>query len=253
MLIYILLMFGVFFTLERIFPAMAFADIPNWYGRAFFVNFLSLGVQLLAGFTWDNWLNGSSLVRLQDYMAAPIAAFIAYIIKTFFAYWWHRLIHYNPFLWRTIHQLHHSPTRIETLTAYYLHPFDFMVYSVMGAVIMFGGFGFDANAAGWYILFHGFAGFFFHSNVAGIPRWVGYFIQTPTMHRIHHEYDVHNYNFGDIVWWDMIFGTYRNDRVRVDRCGFDEGLEQRVVEMLFAKDVNKNTDIFKPRHETSHK
>jgi len=250
MLIYIFIMLAVFLLTERLFPAMAFAKVANWYGRALMVNLLSVGIQILAGLTWENWLNAFSLMRLQDYMAAPVAAISAYILKTFFDYWWHRLRHISSFLWRTVHQLHHSPARLETLTAFYVHPFDFIAQSILGAVIMFTVFGFDVNAVGWYVMVHAFVGFFIHSNIAGVPRWVGYVIQTPTMHRIHHEYDSHNYNFGDVVWWDMIFGTYRNNRARVERCGFDENLELRVADMIVGRDVHEEQPVYKTGYET---
>ena len=30
------------------------------------------------------------------------------------------------------------------------------------------------------------------------------------MYRIHHEYEKLTNNYGDIVWWDMLFGIYDN-------------------------------------------
>ena len=51
--------------------------------------------------------------------------------------------------------------------------------------------------------------FFYHTNVR-TPRWVGFVFQRPEMHRIHHQYGRHTNNYGDIVWWDMLFGTYEN-------------------------------------------
>jgi len=253
MLNYIFIMLAVFLIIERLFPAMAFVKVPNWYGRALFVNLLSVGVQVVAGYTWEDWVQGASLMRLQDYAIAPVAAILAYIVKTFFDYWWHRLRHISSFLWRTVHQLHHSPARLEALTAFYVHPLDFTAQSIMGAVIMFPVFGFDVAAVGWYVLIHAFVGFFIHSNIAGIPRWVGYFIQTPTMHRIHHEYDSHNFNFGDVVWWDIIFGTYRNDRERVERCGFDQDQELRLTDMIVGRDVHDDQPVYKSGLESTGK
>ena len=59
------------------------------------------------------------------------------------------------------------------------------------------------------------------------------------MHRIHHQYHHHRNNYGDIVWWDMMFGTYENPREWNDSCGFDEDKEQQLVHMLKYKDVHK--------------
>src|SRR2546426_307734 len=80
--------------------------------------------------------------------------------------------------------------------------------------------------------------FFYHANVR-TPQWIGYFFQRPEMHRIHHQHNRHRNNYGDIVWWDMLFGTYENPMEFVHTCGFDDPNEQRLLEMLMYKDVHK--------------
>jgi sterol desaturase/sphingolipid hydroxylase (fatty acid hydroxylase superfamily) len=57
-------------------------------------------------------------------------------------------------------------------------------------------------------------------------------------HRIHHQYQRHEANYSDIVWWDMLFGTYENPHRVESRCGFDDAREQRLVEMLAFRDVH---------------
>src|SRR5262249_17335903 len=37
------------------------------------------------------------------------------------------------------------------------------------------------------------------------PHWVKYFIQTPELHSIHHQLDVHYYNCADLPLWDRLF------------------------------------------------
>ena len=78
-------------------------------------------------------------------------------------------------------------------------------------------------------------------NVA-TPRWGGFFIQRPEMHRIHHERNVHQSNYGDLPIWDMIFGTYRNPPTYDGLCGFDEPRESMVTSMLLFRDVNGKTE-----------
>jgi sterol desaturase/sphingolipid hydroxylase (fatty acid hydroxylase superfamily) len=63
--------------------------------------------------------------------------------------------------------------------------------------------------------------------------------QRPEMHRIHHEYAQHRNNYGDIVWWDMLFGTYENPKEFTTSCGFDDDKEQRLRDMLRFEDVHK--------------
>lgn len=58
------------------------------------------------------------------------------------------------------------------------------------------------------------------------------------MHRIHHQHNRHKNNYGDITWWDMLFGTHENPEQWVHTCGFDDAQEQRLVDMLLYKDVH---------------
>lgn len=77
-----------------------------------------------------------------------------------------------------------------------------------------------------------------HTNVR-TPRWVGYVFQRPEMHRIHHQHGRHRHNDGDIVWWDMLFGTWENPPSWDGRCGFDPELEERLGDMLRYQDVHR--------------
>ena len=51
--------------------------------------------------------------------------------------------------------------------------------------------------------------------------------------------DKHTNNYGDIVWWDMLFGTYSNPKEFLSKCGFDPEKEEKLLEMLQFKDVHK--------------
>ncbi len=42
---------------------------------------------------------------------------------------------------------------------------------------------------------------------------------------------------GDITWWDRLFGTFKDTERFAARCGFGEGSEQRLGEMLVFRDV----------------
>ena len=59
------------------------------------------------------------------------------------------------------------------------------------------------------------------------------------MHRIHHKFNSHKNNYGDIVWWDMLFGTYDNPKEWVHTCGFTPEREEQLLKILAYKDVHK--------------
>ena len=79
---------------------------------------------------------------------------------------------------------------------------------------------------------------FYHTSIK-TPHWVGYFFQRLEMHRVHHEMDRHRINYGDIVWWDMLSGTYDNRRTFEGQCSFAGLREERLKEMLCFKDVHQ--------------
>jgi sterol desaturase/sphingolipid hydroxylase (fatty acid hydroxylase superfamily) len=81
----------------------------------------------------------------------------------------------------------------------------------------------------------GIAELFYHWNVK-TPYWVGYLIQRPESHLVHHQDGLHAYNYGDLPLWDILFGTFRNPRAWDARCGFGER-EHRLTEMLAGEDV----------------
>jgi len=70
------------------------------------------------------------------------------------------------------------------------------------------------------------------------PYWLGFVIQRPESHCVHHQEGLPYYNFGDLPLWDMLFGTFRNPREWNLRCGFAEK-EARLGEMLLGIDVNQ--------------
>lgn len=172
---------------------------------------------------------------MSSIQSPEIEGFVGWFAGTFAFYWWHRLRHASGF-WQVFHQVHHSASRIEVLTSFYKHPIEIFVNSLLSVVILFPLLGVSAAAGAWYNLFAATGEYFYHANVKS-PRWLRYFIQTPELHSIHHQYQVHKFSFSDIPVWDRIFGTYRDTVVFTGRCGFPEGAEQRIGAMVVFKDV----------------
>jgi sterol desaturase/sphingolipid hydroxylase (fatty acid hydroxylase superfamily) len=166
---------------------------------------------------------------------------IAYFIATFIFYWWHRLRHENDFLWLAFHQIHHSPRRLEVITSFYKHPGEMVVNSVIGSLLVYTLLGLSPEAAAFYTFCTAIGEFFYHTNVK-TPRWVGFVFQRPEMHRIHHQHGRHKNNYGDITWWDMMFGTYENPKEWRGTCGFDDAKEEQLTAMLAYRDVHAGGD-----------
>ena len=226
------------FVIERSFPGWILPKVKTWPFRVILVNLAQLGVIQLAGVSWEKWLNQWSLFAIREHdLPSWIQGFIAYFIATFIFYWWHRWRHESSLLWRLFHQIHHSPQRIEVITSFYKHPLEMIVNSIIGSVLVFTLLGLTVEGAAYYTFFTAIGEFFYHTNVK-TPRWIGFVFQRPEMHRFHHEYQKHKSNYGDFVWWDMIFGTYKNPKDFKSTCGFDDAKEQRLTDMLAWDDVH---------------
>jgi sterol desaturase/sphingolipid hydroxylase (fatty acid hydroxylase superfamily) len=224
----------LFLVAERAVPGRPLPNVKGWYWRALFVNLCQLGITLATARLWDE-LFGRSVFHLARWNAPPLEGLAGWFVGTFFFYWWHVIRHKQGF-WLVFHQIHHSPSRIEVATSFYKHPIEILSDSILSALVLYPLLGCSMPGAFWYNFFAATGEYFYHANVRS-PRWLRFLIQTPELHSIHHQLDVHRYNFGDLPLWDRVFGTYKDTTEFVPRCGFPAGAERRLLDMLAFKDV----------------
>jgi sterol desaturase/sphingolipid hydroxylase (fatty acid hydroxylase superfamily) len=116
------------------------------------------------------------------------------------------------------------------------HHLEILADSALAAAILYFLLGCSLEGALWFNFFAATGEFFYHSNFKS-PPWLKYFIQTPELHSIHHELDVHRYNFADLPIWDRMFGTYRDTDSFAPACGFPRHNERKLARMLVFRDV----------------
>ena len=225
----------VFFSVERICPGRRLPHVEGWYIRSVSMNLIQLGVTLSLAKLWYDILGRESIFHLSHWNLPVLEGFVGWFIGTLIFYWWHRARHVNGF-WKIFHQVHHSPSRIEVLTSFYKHPIEIITNSFLSAFILFPILGCSMLGTFWYNFYAATGEYFYHTNYKS-PKWLRYFIQTPELHSIHHQLDVHKYNFSDIPIWDRIFGTYKDTTTFMPECGFPNGNEKRLTEMLLFKNV----------------
>jgi sterol desaturase/sphingolipid hydroxylase (fatty acid hydroxylase superfamily) len=229
--------YAAFAVTERVWPARQFPARRGWQliGIAFLVLIATLGtvVPLLLPVDW------LAAHRLIDGTPLGIAGgtVVGFIVLELVIYAWHRTAHNVGFLWRGFHQLHHSPRRIDIPGSVVFHPFEMLVQVTLQLVVTVIVLGLDPVAAALVGYLIAFNGMFQHWNVR-TPQWIGYLIQRPEAHCVHHRLGFHNHNFADLTPVDMLFGTWRNPRQFLGECGFEGGADTRIGSMLALRDVN---------------
>jgi sterol desaturase/sphingolipid hydroxylase (fatty acid hydroxylase superfamily) len=228
-------------------PGRSFPQVTTWYCRALLFN----GVQAVSLFTIgaaaDRFFSSHRMGLLTDLKAVP-GALVGYVVHAFVYYWWHRWRHEVPFLWRHLHQFHHSPQRIEIVTSFYKHPTEIGCNALLSGAVLYGLLGLSREAATGAFLLCGLAELFYHWNVS-TPRWLGFFIQRPESHCVHHQEGLHAFNYGDLPVFDWLFGTFRNPDRWHGVCGLGAANELRLRELLSGVDVTTETVIAETRGE----
>jgi sterol desaturase/sphingolipid hydroxylase (fatty acid hydroxylase superfamily) len=232
----VLAAFSFVFTLEVVAPASGARCDKRWRIYAGALSTVQVGTTLGAGILFEDLFSEAALFALPRSYSAPVVGFISFLLASFLAYWWHRAMHRFDLLWRVFHQLHHSPSRIEVLTSFYIHPFDGAAATLINACCAYLVFGASASAAAWGLLYAALNNLFIHMD-RSTPYWLGAVLQRPEMHRIHHKRGFHAQNYGLPVW-DLLFGTFENTRERVAICGFGGQAEHQIAEMLLMKRVD---------------
>lgn len=216
-------------------PGRRWPAVAGWWTRAIALNAVQAAIAFLAGTTWDGWMERHRLFSAEA-LGTTGGAITGYLVITFVYYWWHRARHESDLLWRWLHQLHHSPRRIEIVTSFYKHPLEIVVNGVLSSAIVYLVVGLDRAAATQAILLTGLAELFYHWNVR-TPHGLGYVIQRPESHCVHHQEGLHSYNFADLPIWDIAFGTFRNPRHWEATCGLGAEGEARLLDLLRGVDV----------------
>ncbi|HET6149235.1 MAG TPA: sterol desaturase family protein [Polyangia bacterium] len=229
----------LFLGLERLVPARPLAPIPRWRlkGLLFFL----LGGLLVGGLpaAWTPFARAHRLLNLEG-LGTWAGAAVAIVVNDLLGYAVHRLRHRPP-LWR-LHQMHHSAERLDVAGAFYFHPLDTVVYAFTATFLSSFLVGVSAPAAALAGSFGFLIAVFEHANVR-TPRWLGFIVQRPEAHAIHHQRGVHGFNYGGLALWDAVFGTYRNPRTWDGQAGFWDGASRQLWALLVGTDVTHPVEV----------
>ncbi|MDF1757521.1 MAG: sterol desaturase family protein [Legionellaceae bacterium] len=231
----------IFSILEKKFPNQQdLPKVPGWWIRST----ISYLFRLILVLVFSYWyyatpaLKDIHLFNLQPFLTPFVGGILGYLGTTFVDYWTHRFRHDNYFLWLSVHQFHHAPSRIQTITSFYKHPLENILEVFFTAFVSVTILGLDPIGAAWAQFWVILINLFYHTNIK-TPQWLGYFIQRPEMHLIHHARSVQYYNFADLPTWDILFGTFRNPEPPYPGpCGFANLAELKVGPILLCEEVD---------------
>jgi sterol desaturase/sphingolipid hydroxylase (fatty acid hydroxylase superfamily) len=168
-------------------------------------------------------------------------ALVGILVYELVHYWYHRTAHAADWLWHAGHQMHHSAESLDAFGAYYMHPFDTFMFTTLGSLVFYPVLGLSVEAGVVGAFFLTFNAMFQHMTVK-TPRWLGFIIQRPESHSVHHSKGIHRYNYSDLPLWDILFGTFRNPEGFQKEHGFYQGASTRIAEMLIGRDVTVPKD-----------
>ena len=230
------------YAYERLKSERSWPEVNGWFLRAVAFTGVQALIVVNAGVLWDDWLASKKVWDI-SVLGGFFGTLVAFLILTFFSYWQHRIKHIFPFFWRWLHQVHHSPERLELLTSFYRNPIEIVANMFVISSVLFILVGASPEIAGDVILLLGLTDMFYHWNIK-TPKWLGYIVQRPEAHCIHHRTGVHAYNYGDLAIWDILFGTFKNPESYSGKCGFKTGAEENILEMVLGKDQSDGEHIY---------
>lgn len=231
----VLALYGALLLLEALFPARPLPKVSGWKTRAFavfvFYFFLSSYLPLL----WGETLAQYQLVNL-EHLNPFVGAVIGVLIFELLVYVYHRAVHRNHWLWRTFHQMHHSAERVDAWGAFYFSPLDIVGFTLLSSLSLTVFVGLSAQAVTYFLYATMFLATFQHTNIR-TPQWLGYIVQRPESHSVHHARGVHHYNYSDLPLFDILFGTFRNPKDFVAEAGFYDGASAKIPQILAFRDI----------------
>lgn len=240
---YIAAMYAILIIWEAVFPARKLIEIPYWRVKGIVVFMVYFFLSSYLPLFINPLMEKYRLVDLSSIGVLP-GTMIGVLLYEFGVYIWHRQMHRSNFLWKTFHQMHHSAERLDTYGAFFFSPLDMIGWTVLSSVCFSLFVGLSAQAITATLLITNFLSIFQHANI-NTPKWLGYIVQRPESHTVHHAKNIHGSNYSDLPLFDILFGTFSNPATYIHDTGFYTGASSRMTEMLLGKDVSKPDAITK--------
>ena len=135
---FIIILIALFYSLERLLGSPFIFDKRL---KHFFNNFLfqitfyfaniAFAIVQVATITWSS----ENQIGLFYWIEVPLwlKVIVGVMCLDFSSYWFHRMAHTSPLLWR-LHRVHHSDTKMDTSTFFRGHPLEVLVFGTSSIV-----------------------------------------------------------------------------------------------------------------------
>lgn len=207
-------------------------------GLAFAAAAVVVRPSILASLQWST-REHFGLVHLVP-LPEPLRAVLAFLCMDLAFYYWHRLNHQIPVLWR-FHNVHHIDPTLGVSTSFRFH-FGEVALSAVFRVVQVTLIGLDFGVYAAYELVFQANTLFHHSDVRlpiRLERLLNRVLVTPRMHGIHHSQvrEENMSNFSVVVsWWDRLHRTLRlnipQSRIAVGVPGYSLPEDNRFLRLL---------------------
>ena len=214
----------VFVVLERLFPAVEHKPVKEWrFNLSVSVLYMMVGaIAAVVGELIGEKLRAGFHVGLINLkvgktggIARDLAAtLLSLLIFDFFYYWWHRSEHKYPWLW-AVHKLHHLDPGINVSTNLRHHWLEDVGRIPMITIPMAILFDLSPRAGGAIGFAFSAWTFFIHANLKLDLGGLGWLVDGPQVHRIHHSKLPEHYDRNFAAFfpiWDVVFRTYHHPR-----------------------------------------
>jgi len=140
----------------------------------------------------------------------PVAAQVAFFLVAgdLAIYWFHRLEHASPWLWR-LHEAHHSAARLDWIATARRHALELFVLQVALVYLPLVLLGAAPATIAVLAVIDSIWGMYIHANLDVRSGWLQRLLNGPEMHRLHHAASGEQQtNFSSkLACWDFFFGT----------------------------------------------
>jgi len=173
-------------------------------------------------------------------LSPPFHLAIGFLLMDLSFYYWHRLNHVIPLLWR-FHNVHHSDPDLDVSTSFRFH-FAEILYSSLFRIAQVAIIGISIRGYIVYELIFSLSTIFHHSNIKlpiGIERSLNKIFVTPRMHGVHHSFyrDETNSNYSVIFsFWDRLHQSLMlnvpQSEIQIGIPAYHEAKDNSLLHML---------------------